>query len=170
MKPDLRALLRPLSLVAKGLSSRDPQTGDIAEAPDESPAASFGVPGGMMFLMFMLVLVGATPLMQAVVEEKMQRIAEVLLGSIGPFELMLGKLLGSLLQIGLLLAGTVPIMALGLLLGGVAPLQVLQTVLILATVGFTCATVGGAPAACGPTPDCCTGFCGTNTANVAFCR
>jgi len=30
----------------------------------------------------MLVLVGATPLMQAVVEEKMQRIAEVLLGSI----------------------------------------------------------------------------------------
>jgi ABC-2 type transport system permease protein len=32
--------------------------------------------------------------MQSVVEEKMQRIAEVLLGSVSPFELMMGKLLG----------------------------------------------------------------------------
>src|SRR3989442_6849151 len=93
-QPELQELLRPVTLVAKGLSSRDPATGEIEEAPDENLAASFGLPGGMMFLMFMLVLVGATPLMQAVVEEKMQRIAEVLLGSIRPFELMLGKLLG----------------------------------------------------------------------------
>jgi ABC-2 type transport system permease protein len=42
----------------------------------------------------MLVLMTATPLMQGVVEEKMQRIAEVLLGSVSPFGLMLGKLLG----------------------------------------------------------------------------
>jgi ABC-2 type transport system permease protein len=32
--------------------------------------------------------------MQGVVEEKMQRIAEVLLGSVEPFDLMMGKLLG----------------------------------------------------------------------------
>ena len=44
--------------------------------------------------MFMLILIGSTPLMQGVVEEKMQRIAEVLLGSVRPFELMVGKLLG----------------------------------------------------------------------------
>jgi ABC-2 type transport system permease protein len=37
----------------------------------------------------------AAPLMNSVLEEKMQRIAEVLLGSIPPFQLMLGKLLGS---------------------------------------------------------------------------
>jgi ABC-2 type transport system permease protein len=90
---ELQELLRPVSLVIKGLTSRDKE-GNIKDAPDENQIASFGVPGGMMFLMFMLVLVGATPLMQAVVEEKMQRIAEVLLGSIRPFELMLGKLLG----------------------------------------------------------------------------
>jgi ABC-2 type transport system permease protein len=48
----------------------------------------------MIMLMFMLVLLGATPLMQGVVEEKMQRIAEVLLGSVRPFELMMGKLIG----------------------------------------------------------------------------
>ena len=47
-----------------------------------------------MMLMFMAVMISATPLMQSVVEEKMQRIAEVLLGSVRPFDLMLGKLLG----------------------------------------------------------------------------
>ena len=44
--------------------------------------------------MFMVIMVGATPAMQGVVEEKGQRIAEVLLGSVSPFELMAGKLLG----------------------------------------------------------------------------
>jgi len=44
--------------------------------------------------MFMVVQVGATPLIQSVLEEKMQRIAEVLLGSVSPFSLMMGKLLG----------------------------------------------------------------------------
>ena len=46
--------------------------------------------------MFLVVMVGATPLIQGVIEEKMQRIAEVLLGSVSPFELMAGKLLGML--------------------------------------------------------------------------
>ena len=46
-----------------------------------------------MMLMFM-VLMTATPFMQSVVEEKMARIAEVLLGSVRPTELMAGKLVG----------------------------------------------------------------------------
>src|SRR5262249_22110748 len=41
---------------------------------------------------------------QGVVEEKTQRIAEVLLGSVHPFELMLGKLLG-LVGVSLTVAG-----------------------------------------------------------------
>jgi ABC-2 type transport system permease protein len=45
-------------------------------------------------LMFMVIMVGATPAMQGIVEEKGQRIAEVLLGSVTPFQLMAGKLLG----------------------------------------------------------------------------
>ena len=44
--------------------------------------------------MFMVIMVGATPAMQGIVEEKGQRIAEVLLGSVTPFQLMAGKLLG----------------------------------------------------------------------------
>jgi ABC-2 type transport system permease protein len=56
--------------------------------------AIFAVPLVLMLLMFLVLMMVANPLMQGVVEEKMQRIAEVLLGSLGPFELMLGKLLG----------------------------------------------------------------------------
>src|SRR5207248_1972514 len=78
----------------KGLTRRDAATGQIVEARDENMVASILVPGGLLMLMFMLILIGSTPLMQGVVEEKMQRIAEVLLGSIKPFDLMLGKLLG----------------------------------------------------------------------------
>jgi len=54
----------------------------------------FVVPGVLMMLMFLVLMMVANPLMQGVLEEKMQRIAEVLLGSVTPFELMLGKLLG----------------------------------------------------------------------------
>ncbi len=52
------------------------------------------VPLVAILLMYMLLLIGTGPLLQGVVEEKMQRIAEVLLGSLSPFQLMLGKLLG----------------------------------------------------------------------------
>jgi ABC-2 type transport system permease protein len=45
----------------------------------------------------MIIMVGASPAMQGVVEEKGQRIAEVLLGSVTPFQLMAGKLFGVVL-------------------------------------------------------------------------
>src|SRR5205085_7000706 len=84
----------PVSLKSKGLTTRDPETGKPREPSDQSQIASLLVPAGLMMLMFMVVLMGATPLMQGVVEEKMQRIAEVLLGSVRPFPLMMGKLVG----------------------------------------------------------------------------
>jgi ABC-type Na+ efflux pump permease subunit len=60
-------------------------------------------------LMFLAVFVGASPLLQSVLEEKMARIAEVLLGSVTPFELIMGKLLGtvgvSLTMVSVYLAG-----------------------------------------------------------------
>jgi ABC-2 type transport system permease protein len=61
---------------------------------EHSMMVAFLAPFGLMMLLFMNVMMTATPLMQGVVEEKMQRIAEVLLGSVRPFDLMLGKLLG----------------------------------------------------------------------------
>jgi ABC-2 type transport system permease protein len=90
----VRAAMQRVPLLTKGLTQRNPATGQFDEARDENPIVSFLVPGGLLMLMFMLILIGSTPLMQGVVEEKMQRIAEVLLGSVRPFDLMLGKLLG----------------------------------------------------------------------------
>src|SRR5204862_1095554 len=59
-----------------------------------SRIANILIPVALIVLMYLLILVGASPAMQGVVEEKQQRIAEVLLGSVTPFGLMLGKLLG----------------------------------------------------------------------------
>ncbi len=72
-----------------GLSTEDKPAGEKLNL-----AAAFLVPFAVMMLMFMVIMLTATPMMQGVVEEKMQRIAEVLLGSVRPFDLMLGKLLG----------------------------------------------------------------------------
>jgi ABC-2 type transport system permease protein len=69
--------------------------GNPIKAEQSNVAANIFVPIGLMMLMFMIVMGSATPLMNSVLEEKMQRIAEVLMGSIAPFELMLGKLLGT---------------------------------------------------------------------------
>jgi ABC-type Na+ efflux pump permease subunit len=77
----------------KGLVSVDAD-GNIIEAEETNEMANIFVPMGLMMLMLMVVMVSASPLMQSVLEEKMQRIAEVLLGSVTPFELMMGKLLG----------------------------------------------------------------------------
>ncbi len=76
-----------------GLVSLD-EAGHITEAQKTNEAANMLVPISMMMLLFMSIMVGAAPLMQSVLEEKMQRIAEVLLASIPPFQLMMGKLIG----------------------------------------------------------------------------
>jgi len=90
----IHEIMRPAPVEAMGLTSRDPATGAIKDATLQDRIAPVAVPVGFMLLMFMVLMMTATPLMQGVVEEKMQRIAEVLLGSVRPFDLMLGKLLG----------------------------------------------------------------------------
>ncbi|MHC4697666.1 MAG: ABC transporter permease [Planctomycetota bacterium] len=85
---ELNNRIRQLRLEAAEL---DPVV--VAEATRDTPVANL-VPFFLMMLMFMVVLVGSQPLMNGVIEEKMQRIAEVLLGSIPPFQLMMGKLIG----------------------------------------------------------------------------
>ena len=57
---------------------------------------AIGVPIIMMMLMFLMVMMTVPGLLHSVMEEKTQRIAEVLLGSIRPFEFMMGKVLGGI--------------------------------------------------------------------------
>lgn len=72
-------------------------TGEVIKAEKENKVATFAIPFGSMFLLFMLVLTSAPALLSTVLEEKIQKIAEILLASVSPFELMLGKLLGAVL-------------------------------------------------------------------------
>lgn len=52
------------------------------------------VPFFFLILMFMAVMSNAQHLIHTIIEEKMSKISEVLLGSISAFELLMGKLLG----------------------------------------------------------------------------
>lgn len=74
--------------------TRQNAEGKFEEAGRAAQTANFLLPAVLIGLMFMVIMVGATPAMQGVVEEKGQRIAEVLLGSVSPTQLMAGKVLG----------------------------------------------------------------------------
>jgi ABC-2 type transport system permease protein len=84
----------PINIDQLGLYSRAP-SGDIRKANESSRSLSLFLPFGLMLLMFMSVMVVCQPMLTSVLEEKQQRIAEVLLGSASPFQLMMGKLLGN---------------------------------------------------------------------------
>ena len=79
-----------------GLVTVDEETGQVRQARRSSEAGAFLVPFAILMLMFMMVMMGALPQLHSVMEEKTQRIAEVLLGSITPSQLMGGKVLGGL--------------------------------------------------------------------------
>ena len=81
----------PVKYVALTQKTAD---GRLEDAKEKNQMAHFFLPALLIGLMFTVIMVGATPAMQGIVEEKIQRIAEVLLGSVRPFELMAGKLLG----------------------------------------------------------------------------
>ncbi len=76
-----------------GLATVDP-TGRLIPAKEESRAAALVLPMGAMLLLYMLIMSAAPALLNTVLEEKMQKISEVLIATVSPFRLMLGKLLG----------------------------------------------------------------------------
>jgi len=86
-------LLIPPQVASRGLVNRE-ASGKLAADSKTNQITATVVPMVLLVLMFMVVLVGTSPLATNVIEEKQLRIAEVLLGSVRPFELMMGKLLG----------------------------------------------------------------------------
>lgn len=88
--------LRPIDLQAQKVSG--------GTVTGESGDASFILAYAMSFLLYMALLLYGNQVMTSVVEEKASRISEVLMGSMRPFQLLLGKVLGvgavGLLQLG----------------------------------------------------------------------
>ena len=103
-------LSRRVEVGTWGLASRSSTTGEVTSGVRESGLRSTVIPLAAMFLLFMLVMTSAPALMNQVLEEKMLRISEVLVSAVSPFQLMMGKLLGSVLvctTLGSLYLGTV---------------------------------------------------------------
>ena len=68
--------------------------GTVVEATEVDEVTTFALPFFFLILMFMSVMTSGQHLLNAVIEEKMSKISEVLLGSVTPFQLLMGKLLG----------------------------------------------------------------------------
>jgi ABC-2 type transport system permease protein len=86
-------LTKPATVSKLGLFERD-ASGGIRPGEEIDAFQAVGVPAVMMVLMFLVIMASAPQLLNSVIEEKMSRISEVLVGSVTPFELMMGKLLG----------------------------------------------------------------------------
>ena len=86
--------MTPVQLENLGLFEKDAKTGTIKQAEKVNRAATFLVPIAILMLMWMALMMTTQPILSGVIEEKMQKISEVLLGSVRPFDLMMGKLVG----------------------------------------------------------------------------
>jgi ABC-2 type transport system permease protein len=86
-------LTRRARVTTLGLVERKAD-GTVSEAKKVNELQTFLLPFGMMYLLFIALMSSAPQLLTAVIEEKMSRISEVLIASISPFQLMMGKLLG----------------------------------------------------------------------------
>jgi ABC-2 type transport system permease protein len=87
-KLSARADIQTMGLVTKKAD------GSVEKAKESDPLTTFVAPFAVLFIMFMSVMSSAPQLLNAVIEEKMSRISEVLVASVSPFELLLGKLFG----------------------------------------------------------------------------
>lgn len=67
----------------------------------------------------------------------------LLITDLSNYEIVLGKLLGSLLQILLMLLGSVPVFAILMLLGGIDPAQIAEAILVLGMTALAAGSLGG---------------------------
>jgi len=85
------------------------------EGEEQGSSAAYAIVGGIMgFLIYITMLIYGSVVMQGVIQEKTNRVVEVIVSSVRPFELLMGKVLGigamGLVQMtfwaGLIAAGT----------------------------------------------------------------
>lgn len=70
---------------------------DDSDGDNPSPFTTIiaaGIGGAMGFIMYMIVFINGMMVMRSVMEEKMNRVVEVMISSVRPFYLMMGKIIG----------------------------------------------------------------------------
>ena len=88
-RADLEALETNISIDPEGINKK---------GEDESKytaGVGLAIGGLMAFIMFFMVMMYGQMVMRSVMEEKTNRIVEVMMSSVRPFDLMLGKILGT---------------------------------------------------------------------------
>ncbi len=75
----------------------DPEkiTGTGEDDSKYTAGVGLAIGGGMAFIMFFMITMYGAMVMRSVMEEKTSRIVEVMMSSVRPFELMLGKIIGA---------------------------------------------------------------------------
>ena len=97
---------------------------ETGEAKESNSGLSYAIGYGMGFLIYMFIFVYGGQIMQSVLDEKTSRIVEVIVSSVRPFQLMMGKELGvgavgfTQLLIWIVLIGGLSTLGLGILSGG----------------------------------------------------
>jgi ABC-2 type transport system permease protein len=95
------------AIMATAMRPADMQTVKVAngKATDQTGASSFFVAYFMGFILYLTMIIYGQQTLTSVIEEKTSRIMEVLLSSLRPFQMLLGKILGvgltGLLQLGI---------------------------------------------------------------------
>ncbi|MEO8199343.1 MAG: ABC transporter permease [Gemmatimonadota bacterium] len=111
-------------LVHEAQGHVDLKTSKITEGKEtgESGGASFALAYVMSFLLYFSMLIYGIQVMSSVIEEKTNRIMEVLASSLTPFQLMAGKVIGvgavGLLQLGIWVGTAMFLSANAVMIGG----------------------------------------------------
>jgi len=90
---------------AAGRGSRPGEASMIKAAEKVDRVRAFGVPAILVAILYIAVMSAAPVMLTSVIEEKMSKISEILLGSVTSMELMMGKMIGNVgvaLTLGLL--------------------------------------------------------------------
>jgi ABC-2 type transport system permease protein len=140
------------------LVERDAKTGQVHQARKRGELEGFFVPFAVAMILVMIVMVGSAPMLQSVTQDKSQRIVERLLGAASPFELMAGKVMGSVAvsvtsSLLYVIAGTVAVSTLGLT--GLLPLSIILWfyIYLLADVIMLCSFAAALGACCSTPQD-----------------
>jgi ABC-2 type transport system permease protein len=153
-----QGLSAPVPIEGLSLVERDAKTGEVHEARKRNELEGFLVPFAVAMILAMIVMVGSAPMLQGVTQDKSQRIVETLLGTATPFELMTGKVLGSVgvsvtSSLLYVIVGAVAVNALGV--AGLLPLSIVFWfyVYLLADLVMLCAFAAALGACCSTPQD-----------------
>jgi len=136
--PDLE---KKLSATKTNISVETIKMGDKGEAVKSSTEIAMAIGYAAGFLIYMFVFIYGTMVMRGVMEEKSNRIVEVIISSVKPFQLLFGKIVGiglvGLTQIAIwIILGTAITTSLAAFIGGGSAETATQAQNIMSTQGI----------------------------------